>query len=551
LDYQIFPFVTLNENCLHEEVGIAEQTPIFPLRIGEPDEYRIFFYSEPNLLGIRHIIKDHFIGEPINWNDDWDSDDFCEAVDITGDSQNDEILRVSTEWDKLVFKGIDINPSGSHWNIGKEASTNSLYETATTTALYHLETTPICCDSPKERYFSPYSFIIAPYKEGSIRIQSNAGSVIPFAVYIYNHRKVGDDYQIQVTNTEGWNTDYVQNIHLDSGHRRVAQIMVDIPDAALKGTINKFHIMATSNGNETLSEGMYFYVEIAQNSFIDSDMDNISDINETIFGTDPNNPDTDNDGIYDGIEIIDYSSSEDSDGDGLIDALDSDNIISNDTDNDGVSDSRELALGLNPNNSDSDGDGINDSLEIGRANENLPPIDYDRDGIIDAFESSTDAYNNNSIDNDLDGFTEEEGDCSDYSPSIYPGANEVPYDDTDQDCDGYDLTDVDGDGFDSSNVGGNDCDDENEAINPDAAESCDDNIDNNCDGQIDEGCISLPGDLNSDGVVDRNDVNILKLYINRPASVYPECDIDGDGTITVLDARKIVTMCTCPRCVCP
>ncbi len=56
------------------------------------------------------------------------------------------------------------------------------------------------------------------------------------------------------------------------------------------------------------------------------------------------------------------------------------------------------------------------------------------------------------------------------------------------------------------------------------------------------------GDFNEDGIVDRNDANIIKANRNQPASVCPDCDIDGDGTITILDARKLTTMCTYPRC---
>ena len=58
------------------------------------------------------------------------------------------------------------------------------------------------------------------------------------------------------------------------------------------------------------------------------------------------------------------------------------------------------------------------------------------------------------------------------------------------------------------------------------------------------------GDLNNDGYIDRDDVNLLKIYRNQPASACPKCDIDGDGVITVLDARKLVRMCDCPRCLC-
>ena len=59
------------------------------------------------------------------------------------------------------------------------------------------------------------------------------------------------------------------------------------------------------------------------------------------------------------------------------------------------------------------------------------------------------------------------------------------------------------------------------------------------------------GDLNNDCSVDRSDVAVITAHRNQPASECPACDIDGDGKITVLDARKLLLMCTCPRCVCP
>jgi len=61
---------------------------------------------------------------------------------------------------------------------------------------------------------------------------------------------------------------------------------------------------------------------------------------------------------------------------------------------------------------------------------------------------------------------------------------------------------------------------------------------------------AIQGDLDHDGDIDQNDLNILLTYRNQPASECPECDIDGDGIITVLDARKLVLLCTRPRCAC-
>ena len=90
-------------------------------------------------------------------------------------------------------------------------------------------------------------------------------------------------------------------------------------------------------------------------------------------------------------------------------------------------------------------------------------------------------------DPDRDGYTVEEGDCNGEDGTIYPGAEEVPYDGVDQDCDGVDLTDVDGDGHEGGSAGA-DCDDGNPTIYPGAEELCNE-VDDDCDGQVDEGVV--------------------------------------------------------------
>ncbi len=125
----------------------------------------------------------------------------------------------------------------------------------------------------------------------------------------------------------------------------------------------------TTTGDHTPCNNVSSQVSISVNDCdVDTDGDGLFDGVEASLGTDPNNTDTDDDGINDGTEVgSDTSNPLDEDGDGIIDALDSDVI---DSDNDGVNDQQD------PGNSnpcvpdnlnmlcDTDGDGITDGEEI-------------------------------------------------------------------------------------------------------------------------------------------------------------------------------------------
>src|SRR3989344_2299193 len=122
----------------------------------------------------------------------------------------------------------------------------------------------------------------------------------------------------------------------------------------------------------------------------DLDGDGVLNVDEVANGTDPNNPDTDGDGESDGVETgADPANPIDTDGDGIIDPLDSsildadndgvndetdpantDPCIPNpnagpcDQDGDGLTNAEEATEGTSPTNPDTDGDGIDDGVEV-------------------------------------------------------------------------------------------------------------------------------------------------------------------------------------------
>ena len=117
------------------------------------------------------------------------------------------------------------------------------------------------------------------------------------------------------------------------------------------GQIYYFAVTASIEGYESpFSDEIYYYVP---QSTIDSDSDGLTDDEEiTYYGTDPNNADTDGDGITDGNEVEYWESclndwDDDCDMDTII------NLLDPDSDNDGFLDGLELSHGSNPTDANS------------------------------------------------------------------------------------------------------------------------------------------------------------------------------------------------------
>ena len=59
----------------------------------------------------------------------------------------------------------------------------------------------------------------------------------------------------------------------------------------------------------------------------------------------------------------------------------------------------------------------------------------------------------------------------------------------------------------------------------------------------------MAGDLDNDGDIDRDDINIILASRNQAVTdVNDPKDVNGDGRITVTDVRKLMLECTRPRC---
>lgn len=117
----------------------------------------------------------------------------------------------------------------------------------------------------------------------------------------------------------------------------------------------------------------------------DTDNDGLLDSQERMLGTNPLKRDSDGDTVSDAIEIgLDINSPQDSDHDGIIDALD------NDDDNDGIlTKSEDINKDSSPINDDTDDDGVPNYLDGNDDGDDYLTIaeggtkDADNDGILD------------------------------------------------------------------------------------------------------------------------------------------------------------------------
>jgi hypothetical protein len=203
---------------------------------------------------------------------------------------------------------------------------------------------------------------------------------------------------------------------------------------------------------------------------------------------------------------------------------------------------------------DDDCDGVADDPSAADAQTWYP--DTDEDGFGDA------SHPGETTCTPTAGWVTDAADCDDEAPGVHPGAEELPADGIDADCDEVDTCWVDGDGdghpgtvevgttLDCTGVGeyleGPDCDDGDEAVHPGARETVADGIDQDCDGG-DDCWRDSDGDGHGDEQIKSLD---LACDAASEASVAGDCnDLEraihpgaaegvGDGTDQDCDGRE-------------
>jgi len=176
-------------------------------------------------------------------------------------------------------------------------------------------------------------------------------------------------------------------------------------------------INPTTDGNNDAYWGLMFGLSYTfGTSSADRDGDGLTNDDEKVRGTNPDNPDTDGDGLQDGSEVNSHSSDPlkvDTDGDGLNDGAEvnehSTNPTKADTDGDGLDDGMEVNTTMtDATKADTDGDGLQDGAEVNTHKTDPKKADSDGEGLTDGSEVNNHKTNPLAADSDNDGLNDRE-----------------------------------------------------------------------------------------------------------------------------------------------
>jgi outer membrane protein OmpA-like peptidoglycan-associated protein len=239
------------------------------------------------------------------------------------------------------------------------------------------------------RSFSPYIYIGA----GALFYQRGPGNTYP--------------------TDDKWRISYLVPVGLGFETHVARDVTFDVSAGfANEGNWIDARKSGTINGYLTAKAGVNFYFGSSDSD--DPDRDGLSNGEERRYGTDPNNPDTDADGLKDGEEVKRYRTNPlrpDTDGDGLPDGEEVTKYhtipTKLDTDGDGLSDGDEVfKYKTDPLKIDTDGDGLSDGDEVVKYKTDPLRVDSDGDGLTDWDELKVYRTDPTNPDTDGDGLTD-------------------------------------------------------------------------------------------------------------------------------------------------
>lgn len=325
----------------------------------------------------------------------------------------------------------------------------------------------------------------------------------------------------------------------------VANKVVYTPLASFTGTDSFTYTISDGKGGS--STGTVSVTVNADTSIVDTDKDGVSDVDEESLGTDPDLADSDGDGVPDGVEVgADPAKPVDTDGDGTINALDTDD------DGDGVptaGEDRNQDGDKNPATqpTDTDGDGKpnyldNDDDGDGKLTKNedanvdgdnnpaTNPLDTDGDGVPDPMDAD-DNTSNPAADDDVDGLTNGQEAGLGTNPKSADSDGDGIGDAAEVGTDISKPVDTDGDG----KINALDADDDDDGLqtrfeNYNGGKPNDD--DSDADGKPDY----LDADDDGDGKLTSQEMSDL----NKDGSPADALDADKDGVPDYLDKSVII-----------
>jgi hypothetical protein len=227
------------------------------------------------------------------------------------------------------------------------------------------------------------NLFILPLQEDIHQITSGPGKNTSFGVLLTNMSYVESTYSVNVVLPSGWISTSPTLVSLLPGHRNIFQIQFQSSKNAVIGSEEIITLLVKNKLTGFVMERM-LVVKIQDSLSQDTDQDGVPDEMEEEYNTDPYFPDTDRDGMFDGVELFSLQEVQ-LEGDTSF-ALEHSDITYQDLDNDGLSDRYEKKYNLDEKNQDTDGDGILDGIETEIIHEKNIPRDGDGNGIPDVLE---------------------------------------------------------------------------------------------------------------------------------------------------------------------